>query len=107
MNGEAVDVLRAAAAVDEYDDATSGADTETTIEGVAVAPRYSSEDNDRRSAVIVGVTCYFPPGSDVLPTDRLRVRGVIYRVDGEPGSWINPFTSADRGLEVAAQRVTG
>lgn len=104
---ETVVVLRSAVATDDYGDETVGTDTETAYDGCAVAPRYSSEDNDNRSAVIVGITVYFPPGADVLPTDRMSVRDQVYRVDGDPGRWINPFTNVERGLEVAGVRVSG
>ena len=99
--------LRPATATDAYGDETVGVDVERAIPGVAVAPRYSSEGNDNRSAVIVGLTLYFPPRSDVLSTDRWRVRGAVYSTVGDPGEWINPFTNVNCGLEVAVKRVTG
>lgn len=107
MSGETVVRLRAAAATDAYGDETPGTDVSKNFTGVAVAPRYSTEGNDNRSAVVVGLTLYFPPGSDVLSTDRWRVRGAVYSTVGDPASWINPFTSVNCGLEVAVKRVTG
>lgn len=107
MTGESVVRLRAAASTDTYGDEARGAETSKTFTGVAVAPRYSTEANDNRSAVIVGLTLYFPAGSDVLSTDRWRVRGAVYETDGDAASWVNPFTSVNHGLEVAVKRVTG
>lgn len=81
----------------------------TTVDGCAVAPRSSSEpDEIGRDAVITGITVYLPPNTVVTPTDRLRARGTVYEVVGEPGDWRNPFTGGQPwGIEVACQRVEG
>lgn len=77
------------------------------IEGAVVAPRESSEDNQYRTAVIVGLTVYLPTGTELLPTDRLEVRGTSYEVVGEPGDFRNPYDSSIDGLQVALERITG
>jgi hypothetical protein len=107
VTGESVVRLRAASSTDEYGDETPGTEASKTFTGVAVAPRYSTEGNDNRSAVVVGLTLYFPAGSDVLSTDRWRVRGAVYETVGDAATWVNPFTSVNHGLEVAVKRVTG
>lgn len=30
---------------------------------------------------------FMPADADVVPTDRLRFRGVVYQVDGQPAAW--------------------
>lgn len=93
---------------DGYGNAVPGADVETSLPTLGIAPRSSSEFNQPgRTAVIVGLTVFFPGGTDVLSTDRFRVRGTVYEVDGEPGDWRSPFTGRRPGVEVALKRVTG
>jgi hypothetical protein len=81
---------------------------ELDITGCAVAPRDSTEDHDQgRQAVLVGFTVYAPAGTEILPTDRLEVRGDTWEVDGEPGVWVSPFTEVEEGVEIRTRRVTG
>lgn len=80
--------------------------TRTDSPGWGFAPRASDESTTSDSpAVIVGLTGYGPPGVDVLPTDRLEVRGQVYEVEGEVGVWRSPFTGWQPGVEVALRRV--
>jgi hypothetical protein len=82
--------------------------TETELGGVFVAPRQSLEITDRaRAGVIVGLTLYGPIDTDIVHTDRLRVDGVLYEVDGEVGQWTQPMSGWRAGLTVALSRVTG
>jgi hypothetical protein len=81
---------------------------ELDIGGCAVAPRHSGEDTtDGRQGVIIGYTVYAPAGADVLPTDRLVIRGDTHDIDGLPGVWTSPFTATTEGVEIAAKRVDG
>lgn len=109
MTGETITVVRPATTTDRYGNAISDwtSATRTDIDGCAVAPRSSSEDNIGRQAVIVGLTVYAPAGADIRPTDRLEVRGDDYEVDGDVGDWRNPFTGSRPGLEVPVKRVAG
>lgn len=110
MIGETITRLRAGSAsnrvgasIDDWSDPA-----ELDIDGCAVAPRDADEENaGGRQTVIAGFNVYAPPGADVLATDRLRVRGEIHEVIGEPGVWINPFTGATPGVEIRTRRVTG
>lgn len=77
------------------------------IAGAVVAPRESSEDNQFRTAVVVGLTVYLPTGTALLPSDRLEVRGQEYDVVGEVGDFRNPYDSSIDGLQVALERITG
>lgn len=86
---------------------TPGTVVETVVEGCAIWPRTSSEQDQARSQVIVGLTVFIPPGVDVPATDKARVRGVLYEVDGDPGLYRSPLTGHASGTEVALRRVTG
>ena len=72
------------------------------------------DQQQARDTVVVGITVYAPPGTDIRTTDRIRVlagaryQGVTFEVTGEPGDWgRNPFTGTSGPLQFAADRVTG
>lgn len=92
---------------DEMGVPTPGATVETPVSGCAVWPRMSDEREQAQSQVIVGLTVFIPPGVAVPATNRARVRGVLYEVDGEPGAYRSPLTGHASGTEVALTRVTG
>lgn len=87
-----------------------------TIEGCAWAPRFSDENNDSRTSVIVGLTLYGPFGADLRFDDRVVLPHVLaepadvkrrtYRVIGDIGNWRSPFTGWAPGFEAALERVT-
>ena len=110
--GEPVTVVHAEYVTDYYGNESEQLDwanaVETVLEPCGVAPRYSSEPVDpNRSPVIIGLTVFLPSGATVSARDRLRVRGDLWEVEGEPGTWISPFTGWYPGVEVALRRVNG
>lgn len=109
MTGETVTILRPGTpTTDRYGNPVAGADVRIDVEGCAVAPRQAGDATEQgRQGVIVGMTVYFPSGTDVRATDRLEVRGETHVVEGDPGRWVSPFTSVERGVEVATRRVEG
>jgi hypothetical protein len=92
---------------DAHGNNVPGPDVPTPVAGCAVYPRTSSENTDRRDQVVIGLTAVMPYGTDVRATDRVKVDGVIYEIDGEPGVHESPLTGAQMGVEVALTRVTG
>lgn len=60
-----------------------------------------------RDAIVSDRIVLMPSGADVLPTDRMEVRGLAYEVVGEPFDWINPFTGTAFGVVVYCNRVEG
>jgi hypothetical protein len=80
------------------------------IEGCALAPRYSSEDNNSRTSVIVGFSLFGPhqTGDDrVFADDEIETPdGNKYNVVGEAASWESPLTGWKPGFEAALERVT-
>ena len=89
---ETVTVLTAGTSTDPYS-AASAEDwtTPTERDVVLVAPpepRPSQEPvQDARNAVTAGWTLYFPPGDPITRSDRVRVRGEVYPVQGQPADW--------------------
>lgn len=82
--------------------------TEATLTDCAFNPGQSSEPvQDARNSVITQPEVYAPSGSDILPGDRLVVRGKTYDVDGQPADWRSPFTGWTPGLVVALKIVEG
>lgn len=107
-HGETVTILRPGPSTeDEYGNEVPGPPTETDVPGCAVAPRSSSEDVQARDQVIIGLSVWMPSGTDVQATDQMRVRGVLYEVDGEPGGYASPFTGTSGPVQVALTRIEG
>jgi hypothetical protein len=80
------------------------ADT-VTVDGCLIAPRYSSEPDDRgRNGVVVGLTLYAPIDADIVRTDLIDVDGDKYSIEGEIGRW--PGTAVG-GLEIPLKRAVG
>lgn len=107
MDTETVTRLRpGAGAVDPYSNEASedwGTPLEHDIVTLAPAePRPSGEPlQDARNQVTSGWTLYLPAGEDVTSKDRMRVRGVVYNVLGEPADWFGG------GLVVQCDRAEG
>ncbi|MBP2341119.1 hypothetical protein JOF41_007373 [Saccharothrix coeruleofusca] len=100
---------------DEWGDEQPG--TTHQVPGCALAPRTSSEREEQRDTVIVGLTLFAPHGADIqaqdlvrLPADRMVpaiYHDTVWRVQGEAGSWASPLTGWTPGVEIALERVTG
>ena len=89
---ETVTVLSAGTTTDPYSTDSSedwSTPTERDVTTVApLEPRPSSEPvQDARNAVVSGWTLYLPAGDPITRLDRVRVRGVVYPVQGEPADW--------------------
>ena len=107
-HGTTITILRAFEGLDDFNNPIAGPTPPTVVEGCAVAPRMSTEPTIRgRHGVIVGLTLYAPPGTVILPTDRITIGGNDYQVEGEPGVWKNPFSGSTPGIEVALKRAEG
>lgn len=105
MQTETVTRLRATTTTDEYHNALEDWSAPAELEIVTLAPaepRPSGEFTpDARNAVTSGWTLYLPAGSDVTALDRMRVRGEVYPVQGEPADWLGA------GMVVQAYRTEG
>lgn len=112
LHGETVARVRAGTVTDPYSQESRldwSTATETPLPGLwAVEPRPVGEPTqDARNAVTSGFTLYGPPGVDLTPADRVRVRGDVYEVDGEVAAWRNPFSGWEPGVVVQTKRVEG
>lgn len=77
----------------------------------------ASEDNVRRGGsaeepklgkrVTTTLTLIMPPGTAVASVDRLRIRGLLYEVQGTPVLLDDDMSTVAGAVEVKAQRVTG
>lgn len=68
----------------------------------------SNEDHEDRGTHIVSTgTVIAPPGTGLKAIDRLRVRGLLYDVDGTPVQLQDAMTGVLGGVEVHIRRVTG
>lgn len=82
--------------------------TETPVEGCVIYPRTSTEAADgTRSQVVVGVTVLAPWGTEIGPHAKVRARGWVWDVVGEPGAWRSAITGNTGAVEIALQRTTG
>lgn len=111
--GDTVTILRPGPATqDAYGNDVPGAPTEIPVPGCAVAPRDgtgagANEIVDARDTVITGLTLWAPYGTDIRATDRISVAGLVYEVDGRPGSFRSPFTGSTGPVVAALELVTG
>lgn len=108
MIGETVTILRPGAPTrDVHGNDAPGADTEIDVEHCAVWPTGSDEKIQAQDQVGERWTVWFPFGTSVLATDRVRIRGEVYQVSGRASSWSSPFTNTRAGVEIRLERVTG
>ncbi|MGW4076034.1 hypothetical protein ACWELB_21395 [Streptomyces asiaticus] len=113
-HGETVTIIRPGASTgyDEYGAEVLGPPEEIPVSGCGVAPRdgnaaSGNEQTQARDTVITGLTLYAPAGTDLRPTDQVRVAGVLYEVDGQAGAFASPFTGSRGPVVAALERVTG
>lgn len=115
MDFETIAVLTAGKVIDPYSEELANAwdlqpgqtwETEPSERDVVTLapaePRPSNEPTQNaRNSVTSGWTLYLPAGDPVSPQDRVRVRGEIYPVQGQPSDWLNA------GVVVQAYRTDG
>lgn len=80
------------------------------IEGCALAPTSSIEDNDNRAQVDTRMALYAPYSPvEVRDQDKIRVEptGTSWHVEGEPEEWANAFTGWQPGRVINVRRVKG
>lgn len=111
MLGETITVITAGTTADPYSGENTAEDwttaTEVDVHNVAVEPRPSSEPVlDARNAVTDGFTLYVPTGTPITAKNRVRVRGVVYDVFGDPADWRSP-TGYSPGMVVQIARTDG
>lgn len=69
-------------------DWSASAVTEKKITGCSIQPAATGLSQDGRVLGInEALTAYLPEGSDVLAGDRIRYKGDVYTINGEPKHW--------------------
>jgi hypothetical protein len=89
VGGEDITIVRPAP-LDKFGDPIPGGEPiETTSTGWLVAPGSSTELHEGQESVDSDMDLYRMGafGEDIVPTDRIRVRGLLYEVVGEPAVW--------------------
>ena len=100
---EQVTVQTAGTTTDPYSgEASEDWSTPTTrTEKCAVADGGSTEPNiDARSAIDSDFDLLFDYDPQILPAERVVVRGLVCEVDGRPFTWRSPFTGWEPGTVV-------
>lgn len=106
---EEVTILTPTETTNRYGDTVYGWDAPNETAAIAIAyPTSSSEDNDKRTALISGLTLLFP---DPCPPElthicRVVARGETWEVDGDMGDWRSPW-GWQPGHQVNLRRVAG
>ena len=113
-HGETVTRLRAARVTDPYsldDDQLDWTTVdELDIPGCVVYPASTSvheRTEEGRDQARQGLTLLAPPDPDIEPWDRVRVRGVVFEVDGFVFDYVHPMTGWRPGAQVSLQRWEG
>lgn len=106
---ETVTRIRATSSgTDAFSKPIPGTPTETDIEGALFAPGGSSEPVEPgRTPIITKPTLYFRMSwPDITADDQIRVRGVVYGVEGDPAEW-HRGQQLEGGMVVPLKRVGG
>lgn len=84
-------------------------DVESALPDAMFAPEGSPEVPDPGRVVVSQAPTLYWRGEhpDVLASDRLRVRGELYAVDGKPADWRDPWGSDLGGLVVRLKASAG
>lgn len=112
LPGETIQILTAQQTTDPYSgvkvDDWSKTPTSKDLENVLCEPRPVGEPvQDARNAVTSGWTLYCQIIPNPLPTpqQRVKVRGVVYEIDGEPADW--RLGSWHPGVVIQAKKIEG
>jgi head-tail adaptor len=109
--GELVEVLEAGTATDGYGNTVEDWDSPVVVDKddyAGVEPRpLGEQEQDNRNAVVKGYTLYVKPDLTVTAQNRVRVRGDVWAIDGDPADWRNPFTGWHPGIVLQVGRVDG
>lgn len=76
------------------------------IHGCIVQPATGADSATDRTAVLSQKQVILPPGTDLLPHDHLKYKGVEYQIIGDVQDWDSPTGDLDH-LFVTVQRWEG
>lgn len=89
-----------------HGDPLPGDPAEVQVPGCYVQQSGSTEDTAARDTRVTGLDLFLPPGVQVTARHRVRWRGALYDVDGEPDR-VDDVSGAEHHVEVRLRRVTG
>jgi hypothetical protein len=111
--GETITVTRKGAPTGERDSQgtpTVGPDTVFTVDDVAIEPTGTTESPQAMGVwTVTGYNLFLPYGTELVPTDRITIRGSAgWNVvgNGEDSGWRNPFDGRGRGNVVGVKRAS-
>lgn len=113
MNGNCTAVRVRPPGVDDNGSPLDEPNDELPIEGCTIFQGASEAILARgRDGVTVDATILTPYGADVLHTDQFRITNAanldgLYNVEGNAGSYKNPFTGWEAGDEIGLRRAAG
>jgi hypothetical protein len=79
---------------------------EVQVSGCYMQQASTVENTDGRNTVVSVWDLFLPPGVTVTALHRVRWRGDLYEVDGDPTPW-DDGQSVAHHVEVRLRRVTG
>lgn len=109
LDGELVVRLRAGTTVDPYSSEPAldwSAPSELTMRALVGGGGSVEPVEVARSAVSSDLDVFFESGADLRASDRVRVRGLVYEVMGDPFDW-RPMLVPPWGLVAKLRRVEG
>lgn len=107
MNGQTVTLLRATqSGTDRYNSAVLTY-TPVDVPGCAWVPGQTAEATQGAEEVTFDAECYFPPGTQISPLDRVTRGGETFEVFGHVSDWISPFSQVRAPIRVRLRRVEG
>lgn len=107
--GETVTRIRRQKVGEDRNNAPIWDDVESAIPGAGPAPSSTDEPVvvDGRPSVADLSLYFYESFPDIVRDDRIRVRGQVYQVLGDPAEWVNPFTGWRAGTVVNLRRGEG
>lgn len=82
-------------------------ETSEPIPRAVVQPTGSNEFTQFTDQVSTDIVVFLPFGTEVSPLDAVEVGGLRYEVQGDPSSWVSPFSGNTSPIQVRLSRVTG
>lgn len=81
--------------------------SELVIIGCSVQPATTTLSQDGRVlGISEGMTCFFPPETDIAAGDKIRYEGKEYQIIGEPKTWKSP-TGRVSSIQASIERWAG
>lgn len=105
MIGETVTIVRQVADGEDQMGNPTTTTVEIPVDGCAFAPGSSAESTATFGGrTDTDGTVYAPTGTVFRPSDMLRIRELLYTIDGDSEQWTNPYSNRGAGVVVNVKR---